>query len=231
MTASTGRLGRWVCLDVGETLIEETRIWDAWADALDIPRMTFLAAYGAAVARGGDHHGVFGLVGVPDWQTRAADIRRRQGPLQPSDLYPDALSGIAGLRARGYRVSIIGNQPAERGAELRALGVDAEVMVMSEEMGVSKPDPAFFARALELMGDPDPGSVAYVGDRPDNDVRPSAAAGLRAVWLRRGPWGVIAEDAPGAVLVVHSLTELVERIEAAWPDDPATASGSRAALA
>ena len=186
--------------------------------------MTFLAAYGAAVALGGDHHDVFRLVGVPDWQVRAPDIRRRQGPLRASDLYPDALPGIAGLRSLGYRVSVIGNQPAERGAELRALGVDAEVMAMSEEMGVAKPDPAFFARALELMGDPDPASVAYVGDRPDNDVRPSAAAGMRAVWLRRGPWGVIAADAPGAVLVVRSLTELVDRIDAAWPDGPAATS-------
>jgi FMN phosphatase YigB (HAD superfamily) len=127
-------------------------------------------------------------------------------------------------------VSVIGNQPAERGAELKTLGIDAEVMAMSEEMGVAKPDPAFFARALELMGDPDPASVAYVGDRPDNDVRPSAAAGMRAVWLRRGPWGVIAADAPGAVLVVRSLTELVDRIDAAWPDGPA-ATSSHPALA
>jgi FMN phosphatase YigB (HAD superfamily) len=231
VTATPRSVGRWVCLDVGETLIEETRIWDTWADALGVPRMTFLAAYGAAVARGGDHHGVFELMGVPDWQSRAPEIRRRQGPLRAGDLYPDALSGIAGLRARGYRVSVIGNQPAERGAELRALGVDAEVMAMSEEMGLSKPDPAFFRRSLELMGDPDPSMVAYVGDRPDNDVRPAAAAGMRAVWLRRGPWGVISGEAPGAVLVVRSLTELVDRIDAAWPDEPAATPGSRAPLA
>ena len=84
---------------------------------------------------------------------------------------------------------------------------------MSDEMGVAKPDARFFARALELMGVTDAASVAYVGDRPDNDVRPSAAAGMRAVWLRRGPWGVIAVDAPEAVLRVDSLTELVDRLD------------------
>jgi FMN phosphatase YigB (HAD superfamily) len=49
-------------------------------------------------------------------------------------------------------------------------------------------------------------------------VRPSAAAGMRAVWIRRGPWGVIqrpAEDVHPA-LIVDSLDELAERIADAW---------------
>ncbi|MFO7532105.1 MAG: HAD family hydrolase, partial [Candidatus Limnocylindrales bacterium] len=93
-----------------------------------------------------------------------------------------------------------------------------EVMAMSGELDVAKPDPAFFGRALELMGDPDPASVAYVGDRIDNDVRPSAAAGMRAVWLRRGPWGIVPDREPEqAALVVRSLAELVEKIDDAWP--------------
>ena len=91
-------------------------------------------------------------------------------------------------------------------------------MAMSEAMGVAKPDPAFFDRALELMGSPAAGDVAYVGDRLDNDVGPASRAGLRAVWLRRGPWGRIPEAAPAAAaLVVDSLAELVERAEEAWP--------------
>jgi FMN phosphatase YigB (HAD superfamily) len=93
-------------------------------------------------------------------------------------------------------------------------------MAMSEEMAVAKPEPAFFARALELMGAPDPADVAYVGDRLDNDVRPAAAAGMRAVWIRRGPWGVIQRLAPDdqPALTVGSLTELAQRIGQAWSD-------------
>jgi FMN phosphatase YigB (HAD superfamily) len=57
-----------------------------------------------------------------------------------------------------------------------------------------------------------------VGDRIDNDVRPAAAAGMRAVWLRRGPWGVIPSAPPEeAALVVDSLQELVSRIGDCWP--------------
>ncbi|MDQ3554297.1 MAG: hypothetical protein M3395_07810, partial [Chloroflexota bacterium] len=55
------------------------------------------------------------------------------------------------------------------------------------------------------------------GDRIDNDVLPAAAAGMRAVWLRRGPWGVIHGTAPlQAALVVDSLDELVQRIAECW---------------
>ena len=98
------------------------------------------------------------------------------------------MPALAELRAGGYRVAIVANQPAARHDQLVALGVDVDVIAMSEAIGVSKPDPAFFARALELMGAPPPSHVTYVGDRVDNDVLPALASGMRAVWLRRGPW-------------------------------------------
>lgn len=213
--ASTGT--RWVCLDVGETLIDETRVWSTWADVLGVSRMTFMAAFGALVERGRQHQDVFALFGADDWRQRLPDVRRRYGGFQPVDLYPDALGSLDALRLAGYRVAVIGNQPAERTAELRALGVRPDVMAMSEELGSAKPDPAFFVAALRLMGSPEPGAVAYVGDRIDNDVLPADAAGMRAVWLRRGPWGVIPETEPAeAALVVRTLDELAVRVAEAW---------------
>ena len=73
-----------------------------------------------------------------------------------------------------------------------------------------KPDPAFFARVLDELGLP-AWEVAYVGDRVDNDVAPAAAAGMRAVWVRRGPWAWIQAgrtDPPEAWLSVRSLGAL-----------------------
>jgi FMN hydrolase / 5-amino-6-(5-phospho-D-ribitylamino)uracil phosphatase len=210
---------RWVCLDVGETLIDETRVWSTWADIVDVPRLTLMAALGAVIARADPHQGLFDVLQRPAWRSLQATFGARYGPFRASDLYPDALPAIDGLRGHGYAISILANQPAERTAELRALGVEAEVMAMSGELGISKPDPTFFARALELMGDPDPADVAYVGDRLDNDVRPAAAAGMQPVWVRRGPWGVIGDDLglPPETLVVATLAELVGRIDRAWP--------------
>jgi HAD superfamily hydrolase (TIGR01549 family) len=209
---------RWVCLDVGETLVDETRIWGTWADLLGIPRLTFFGALGAVIERGGDYRDVFGVFGADDWRSRMDEVEARYAGFQAIDLYPDALRALAALGAAGYRRAVVANQPARRDAELRRVGIEADVIAMSEAMGAAKPDAAFFGRALELMGSPDPASVAYVGDRVDNDVLPSIAAGMRAVWLRRGPWGAIGRMPEGVApaLVVDSLDELVERIGQAW---------------
>jgi HAD superfamily hydrolase (TIGR01549 family) len=207
---------RWVCLDVGETLIDETRVWSLWADELGVPRLTFLAALGAVIERGGEHRDVFPIFGADDWQRHMPAVEAAYGGFQPHDLYPDALEALGALR-REHRVAIVANQPSARARQLREIGVDAEVIAMSEDMAVAKPDPAFFARALELMGSPNPQNVAYVGDRVDNDVRPSAAAGMRAVWIRRGPWGVIQRlEGERPDLIVSSLAELPARMAEVW---------------
>jgi len=211
---------RWVVLDVGETLIDETRIFRTWSDVLGIPQFTLMGVLGGSIAqeeKPEDWRRFFELLQQPEWRDRQPEVEERFGGFRDEDLYADALRGLRGLAAKGYRLAITANQPARRHDELRALGVDVEVMAMSEAMRVSKPDPAFFARTLELIGSPDPSSVAYVGDRVDNDVRPSHAAGMRAVWIRRGPWGYLHEDTDGvADLVVWSLDELVERIDEVW---------------
>jgi HAD superfamily hydrolase (TIGR01549 family) len=214
--------GRWVVLDVGETLVDETRVFRTWAEIFGLPEFTLMAVLGGSISnadKADDWRRFFELIQHPDWQDSRPDFEARYGSLRPEDLYPDALRAIEGLKARGYRIGVTANQPARRHEELQALGVNVEAMGMSDAMGVHKPDPAFFARTLQLLGSPPPGYVAYVGDRVDNDVKPAAAAGMRAIWIRRGPWGLLHEDRDGmANLVVRSLDELVERIDEAWTD-------------
>jgi HAD-hyrolase-like len=87
---------------------------------------------------------------------------------------------------------------------------------------VEKPSAAFFERLAAAAGRL-PGRVVYVGGRVDNDVGPALAAGMVAVFLRRGPWGHLFADHPGARrahLRVESLAELPAAI-AAW--NPAAA--------
>ena len=43
---------RAVFFDVGETLVDESRMWGEWADWLGVPRFTFFAVLGAVIARG-----------------------------------------------------------------------------------------------------------------------------------------------------------------------------------
>lgn len=206
-----------MCFDVGEVLIDETRIWSTWADVLGLSRFTFLAAMGAAVAAGGDHADAFATLGIHDWREREPEVQRVYGGFRADDLYADALPTLAAFRAAGVGVAVVANQPARRHAELQALGVAPEVMAMSEALGVEKPAPEFFHAALKLMGDPDPTGVLYVGDRLDNDVRPALAAGLSAVWLRRGPWGLLTPQPHDVVVAqAHSLEQLYEQRERWW---------------
>jgi FMN phosphatase YigB (HAD superfamily) len=129
--------------------------------------------------------------------------------IRPGDLYPDALPCLAAVSELGYLVGVVGNTSAEMERFLRD-HCDADFVASSAGLGAAKPDPAFFAAIAGLAGLA-PGQIAYVGDRVDNDVRPAAAAGLTAIFLRRGPWGWIQAldgDPPEAAATVESLEAL-----------------------
>jgi FMN phosphatase YigB (HAD superfamily) len=208
-----------VFFDVGETLVDETELMGGWADWLGIPRLTFFATIGAVLARGADSTAarrdrpflreVLRLI-QPDLDV--ADAVRRRGGAQVfsvRDLYPDALPCMLAVRDLGYRVGIAANQPALADAVVRESGLPFEWLLISDVEGVSKPDPAFFERILERSGLP-ASSIAYVGDRVDNDVVPAVRAGMAAVHVRRGPWGVLQAEWPEAGLATLRLGSLAE---------------------
>ena len=208
---------RAVVFDVGETLVDETRAWGAWADHLGIPRLTFFAALGGVIERGGDHREVFEIF-RPGLDLRAEAVRMgvadRSDLVSLDDLYPDAIGCLRDLAARGYRLAIAANQPAPVEAVLREMAVPFEFVGTSGAWGVAKPDPRFFERIVSELDLP-AREIAYVGDRVDNDVHPAHAAGLVAVFLRRGPWALSQArlgDPPEAALVVEDLASLAERL-------------------
>lgn len=203
-----------VVFDVGETLVDETRIWGEWADAVEVPRLTFFAALGAIVQRGArDHRSVFDLVRPGLTFAEAAAIRGDAEPgFRRGDLYPDARPALRTLREAGVQVGIAANQPAAAALSLERCDLAYDWLLISDLERLSKPDPAFF-RLLVRRAGVSPERIAYVGDRVDNDVLPAAAAGLRAVHLRRGPWGVIQardEGAGRAELQADRLEAVVE---------------------
>lgn len=102
--------------------------------------------------------------------------------------YPDTLAALERLGAAGLRVGVLANQPASARRDLERLGVALRVddTWLSGEVGLSKPDPAFFRHALRAWG-LGAHEVAYVGDRPDHDIGPASALGLRTVRLLQGP--------------------------------------------
>jgi HAD superfamily hydrolase (TIGR01509 family) len=183
-----------VFFDVGETLVDETRMWSEIADAAGVPRFTFFGVLGGLAARGEPHSRVYELLGLE---------RPESSGFRVDDLYPDARPCLAELHAAGYLVGAVGNTGAEVEAALTDL---VDVVGSSASWGVEKPAPEFFARLVSEAGCA-PAEIAYVGDRVDNDVFPALAAGLVAVHVKRGPWGHLHEPPHGAIRV-GSLAEL-----------------------
>ena len=135
------------------------------------------------------------------------------------DLYPDAADCLRALHDAGYRIGVVGNQPVQAGAALADLGLPIDLLASSSAWGVHKPDLRFFERVATELDLP-ASEIAYVGDRVDNDVRPAAAAGMQAIFLRRGPWAWIqapSEDPPEAALTIGSLAELPAALAALNP--------------
>ncbi|BBA97176.1 putative hydrolase [Actinacidiphila reveromycinica] len=207
-----------VALDIGETLTSDTRTWGMWADWLGVPRHTVSALVGAVVARGQDNADALRLIrpGLDVAAAQAAmETAGRGEHLDETDLYPDVRPALGALRAAGYRVVVAGNQTARAAELLRALDLPADVVATSGEWGVAKPDPAFFAQVVGAAGC-ETHDVLYVGDHPQDDTFPAAAAGLSTAHLRRGPWGHLWADDPDVALTadlrVGSLTELADRL-------------------
>ena len=115
------------------------------------------------------------------------------------------------MRDLGLKVGIVGNQTAALETWARESALPADVISSSASLGVRKPELAFFEKVVELLGcrvD----ETAYVGDRVDNDVLPSAQAGLVAVHVRRGPWGRLQPTPPEAALGLDDLASLPDAL-------------------
>jgi FMN phosphatase YigB (HAD superfamily) len=201
-----------VIFDVGETLIDEGRLWRRWAAYLGVAPEVFLAALDATIMAGEHHRRVFDRLRPGFDLTVARRERAARGDadtFEPGDLYPDAAACIRALRDAGFTIGIAGNQPSGTEQTLSALGLGIEIVASSASLGAAKPSPAFFERLAQRAGVP-AANIAYVGDRLDNDVLPARAAGMTAVFLLRGPWARIQALGPDTRLAHITIASLAE---------------------
>ncbi len=202
---------RAVVFDVGETLVNETRAWAALADQAGVTQLTLFGALGALIERGEDHRLVWELLGV--------DKPRKEVTLEAIDFYPDAISCLERLGQAGYLIGLAGNQPVPAQIALSGLGLPVDFVRSSAIWGIEKPSQAFFKKVTAETS-LSPEQILYVGDRLDNDVLPAKLAGMRTVFLRRGPWGYIhaqCEETARADARIDSLDELIANTQA-WRD-------------
>ena len=129
-------------------------------------------------------------------------------------LFADAEATLAAAAAR-YRLALVSNGPSKQQRDkVERFGLERwfETVVISEEVGVRKPDRAIFALALETLG-AGAAAAVHVGDHPEHDVRGALEAGLGAVWVNRGDW---TSDREPAEAPLSRLCLEVADLRSAW---------------
>lgn len=125
-------------------------------------------------------------------------------------LLPDARALLDALRAARVRMGVItAGLQVKQAEKLIRTGLLAylapEAIFLSDQMGVSKPNPKIYVKALKALGLP-PMRALYVGDRPSHDVAPARKAGLKTA-LYRGAGGKYAGE-PCDVAPDHDVSDL-----------------------
>jgi putative hydrolase of the HAD superfamily len=132
------------------------------------------------------------LSGQGDYMPLLAAALAEYGVLVPvDDVYrdvwhriepvPESVALVRALRESGYGVHLGTNQERYRGTYMReALGYDAlfDVSCYSYDLGIAKPDPAFFAEAARRI-EAAPSVILFIDDSARN-VEGARAAGFNA---------------------------------------------------
>jgi putative hydrolase of the HAD superfamily len=120
-----------------------------------------------------------------------------------------AIDLLVALRPH-VRIGIVSNNLLDEQREKLALcGFEpfVDALVVSEEAGMSKPDPRIFHLALDRLGVP-ADSAVMVGDSWPADIVGARAAGVRAIWFN--PRRLPRPDEPEGVPEIASLAPAVE---------------------
>ncbi len=132
-------------------------------------------------------------------------------------LFPEVVSVLSSLRGSSddgraiptRRVGIVTNGPNDvQRAKLHHLRLAPYIdfVVISEEFGLAKPDPAIFHEALRLA-DARPDEAVVVGDSPEFDVAGAQRTGIRSIWMnRRGLAWHVSRERP--TFEIRTLDEL-----------------------
>lgn len=155
---------------------------------------------------------VFEAAGVPASPARDAALdelrayhaRQNLWEVVPDDVVP----ALERARGMGLRIAVVSNANGTLCAKFERLGLAASVdcVIDSAEVGIEKPDPRIFERALERLG-ANADSTIHVGDIYHVDVVGARAAGIRAILF--DPLNLYTEYPCERV---KSLDDLIERI-------------------
>lgn len=124
-------------------------------------------------------------------------------------LFPDVLRVLDELKSIPLGIVTNGNADQQR-TKLRRTGIldRFAIVVVSEDIGYSKPSPQIFHHACGQLGR-EPTECIFVGDDWEKDVEGALSGGLRPIWMDR--FGARVERITTSLPSIGSLLEIVER--------------------
>jgi putative hydrolase of the HAD superfamily len=150
-----------------------------------------------------------------DELVHGAAMEYRRGYLAARQAIAGAAALLPLVRARA-RVGVVSNNLLEEQREkIRHCELEphVDVLVVSEEAGVSKPDPRIFHLALERLGCA-AGDAVMIGDSWSADIAGARAAGIRPVWFN--PLGLPAPAGGEQVPQLRSLVPASRVLDAVF---------------
>lgn len=107
---------------------------------------------------------------------------------EASVLLPGAMPLIESLKGMGLPIGILSNGFTEvQEHKLRVTGLDKviDIMVLSDEIGINKPNVALFDHAMKRAGQSVPSAQLMIGDNATTDIAGAISAGWNAILYDR----------------------------------------------
>lgn len=107
---------------------------------------------------------------------------------------------LSRLRGAGLTVGVLSNGFADvqhRKIASAGIGPLIDLTVLSDDIGVNKPDVRIYRHAMESAGNPDPATHLMIGDNPATDIEGAIAAGWHAILFN--PTGLLTAPPPASI--------------------------------
>jgi len=154
--------------------------------------------------------------GLPDAEARTVskrfdtlylDLLARQ-----KRLVPRAMELLTVLRTKKVTIGVLSNGFREvqfRKIDSAGLTPYIDTVVLSDDIGINKPDTRIFIHAMKRTADADPTHHLLIGDNLQTDISGAINAGWSAIWLNRTTVTAPSPACPDTAVEVHNLYDII----------------------
>lgn len=127
------------------------------------------------------------------------------------ELIPGAIELLKSLREMGVKIGCLSNGFKEvQFRKIRNAGLESwiDLVVLSDDININKPDERIFRYAMDCAGDTEVCHHLMIGDNPQTDIAGAVNVGWKAVWFHRE--GTFVDvDCPIGAVEIKELSTLI----------------------